>query len=40
MSRIVLPLLAVVVFAVVWQLAAASGIWNQTFVPYPATVWR
>ena len=23
-----------------WQLAAAAGIWNQTFVPYPATVWR
>ena len=27
-------------FFAVWQLAAASGIWNQTFVPYPSTVWR
>jgi taurine transport system permease protein len=24
----------------VWQIAAVSGIWNQTFVPYPGTVWR
>ncbi len=23
-----------------WQLVAASGIWNQTFVPYPSTVWQ
>jgi taurine transport system permease protein len=35
-----LPLLSVVVFLIVWQLAAAAGIWNATFVPYPATVWR
>ncbi|MDT5082638.1 MAG: taurine transport system permease protein, partial [Mycobacterium sp.] len=42
-SRLVkaaLPLLSVVVFLIVWQLAAAAGIWNPTFVPYPATVWR
>lgn len=35
-----LPLLSVVVFFGSWQLAAASGIWNQTFVPFPSTVWR
>jgi taurine transport system permease protein len=40
LTRAALPLLSVVVFGVVWQLAAASGIWNPTFVPYPATVWR
>ena len=40
LTRTALPLLSVVVFGAVWQLAAASGIWNQTFVPYPATVWR
>ena len=35
-----LPLLSLLVFFIVWQLAAASEIWNQTFVPYPSTVWR
>ncbi|BBY61804.1 ABC transporter permease [Mycolicibacterium helvum] len=40
LSRIGLPLLSLLVFFIVWQLAAASGIWNQTFVPYPSTVWR
>lgn len=35
-----LPLLSVLVFFVVWQFAAASEIWNQTFVPYPSAVWR
>ena len=30
-----LPLLSLLVFFIVWQLAAASEIWNQTFVPYP-----
>jgi taurine transport system permease protein len=35
-----LPLLSLLVFFVLWQLAAASEIWNQTFVPYPSTVWR
>ena len=35
-----LPLLSVLVFFAVWQLVAALGIWNQTFVPYPSTVWR
>ena len=33
-------MLSLIVFFVVWQIAAASGIWNQTFVPYPSTVWR
>jgi taurine transport system permease protein len=36
----VLPLVSVLVFAIVWQLVAVAGIWNQTFVPYPSTVWR
>jgi taurine transport system permease protein len=40
LTRLALPLLSLVVFFVLWQLAAASGIWNQTFVPYPSTVWR
>ena len=40
LTRAALPLLSVVVFLGVWQLAAASGIWNQTFVPYPSTVWQ
>ncbi len=35
-----LPLLSLLVFFILWQLAAASEIWNQTFVPYPSTVWR
>ena len=40
LARAALPLLSVVVFFIVWQLVAASGIWNQTFVPYPSTVWQ
>src|SRR3954453_5887968 len=39
-ARAVLPLLSVVVFLGAWQLAAAAGLWNQTFVPYPSSVWR
>jgi taurine transport system permease protein len=35
-----LPILSLVVFLLVWQLVAASGVWNETFVPYPSTVWR
>ncbi len=40
LTRATLPALSLIVFFVVWQVAAASGIWNQTFVPYPGTVWR
>lgn len=40
LTRAALPLLSVAVFFTGWQFAAASGIWNQTFVPYPSTVWR
>ncbi len=40
LTRAGLPLLSLLVFFGVWQLAAASEIWNQTFVPYPSTVWR
>ncbi|TFV58424.1 ABC transporter permease [Mycobacterium sp. PS03-16] len=40
LTRAALPVLSLVVFFAVWQLAAASGIWNQTFVPYPRTVWQ
>ncbi|OZC90642.1 ABC transporter permease [Rhodococcus sp. 06-412-2C] len=39
LPNVALPLLSLVVFVGVWQVAAASGIWNQTFVPYPSTVW-
>lgn len=35
-----LPLLSVLVFFAVWQTVATLGIWNETFVPYPSTVWR
>ncbi|KUI45934.1 ABC transporter permease [Mycobacterium sp. GA-1199] len=40
LTRAVLPVLSVLVFLGVWQLVAASGVWNQTFVPYPSEVWR
>lgn len=40
LTRAVLPVLSVLVFLGVWQLVAASGVWNQTFVPYPNEVWR
>ncbi|MBI3214223.1 MAG: ABC transporter permease [Mycobacterium sp.] len=40
LTRAALPLLSVLVFFGVWQAAASAGIWNQTFVPYPSTVWR
>ncbi|MBU3706848.1 MAG: ABC transporter permease [Mycobacterium sp.] len=39
-GRAVLPFASVLVFFGAWQAAAASGLWNQTFVPYPQTVWR
>jgi taurine transport system permease protein len=39
LTRAALPLLSLIVLFGVWQLVAASGIWNQTFVPYPSTVW-
>lgn len=38
--RAALPLVSLLVFFGVWQVAATSGVWNQTFVPYPSTVWR
>ncbi|TXI41440.1 MAG: ABC transporter permease [Mycobacterium sp.] len=40
LTRAALPALSVVAFFGAWQLAAATGIWNQTFVPFPSTVWR
>jgi taurine transport system permease protein len=40
LTRAALPVLSLIVFFIVWQLVAAAGIWNQTFVPYPSTVWR
>lgn len=39
LTRATLPLLSLLVFGLVWQSAAVSGVWNETFVPYPATVW-
>lgn len=38
-TRVGLPLLSVVVFGVVWQVVAVSGIWSETFVPRLGTVW-
>ena len=40
LTRAALPVLSLVVFFGLWQFAAASGIWNETFVPFPSTVWR
>ena len=40
LTRAALPLISVVVFLGAWQLAATAGIWNQTFVPFPSTVWK
>jgi taurine transport system permease protein len=40
LTRAALPLLSLAVFFAAWQFIAASGIWNQTFVPYPSTVWQ
>ncbi|WP_225726108.1 MULTISPECIES: ABC transporter permease [unclassified Nocardia] len=40
LARTLLPLLSVAVFLVAWQLVAAAGIWNETFVPRPIAVWR
>lgn len=40
LTNAALPALSVLVFFGAWQLAALSGIWNQTFVPFPSTVWR
>jgi taurine transport system permease protein len=40
LTRAALPLLSLAAFFAVWQLVAVSGIWDQTFVPYPSTVWR
>lgn len=34
-----LPLLSVVLFLIVYQLVAISGIWSETFVPRIGTVW-
>ncbi|QMU20691.1 ABC transporter permease [Gordonia rubripertincta] len=39
-TRVGLPLLSVVVFGIVWQLVAVSGIWSETFVPRLGTVWQ
>ncbi|MEU9807898.1 ABC transporter permease [Mycobacterium sp. NPDC050853] len=40
LTNAALPLLSVIVFFGLWQLAAVSGIWNQTFVPYPSSIWN
>lgn len=40
LARATLPLLSVLAFFAVWQTVATLGIWNETFVPYPSTVWR
>ncbi|WP_037163958.1 ABC transporter permease [Rhodococcoides fascians] len=40
LTTIGLPLVSLVVFIGVWQVAASSGVWNETFVPYPSTVWK
>lgn len=39
-TRVGLPLLSMVLFLLVWQLIAISGIWSETFVPRLGTVWQ
>ncbi|MFW0791339.1 ABC transporter permease [Gordonia sp. CPCC 205333] len=40
LTKFGLPILSVIAFFVVWEIAALSGVWSETFVPYPSTVWR
>lgn len=40
LTTIGLPLVSFVVFLGVWQVAATSGLWNETFVPYPSAVLK
>nr|WP_245549796.1 ABC transporter permease [Gordonia effusa] len=40
LAKFGLPVVSVIVFVAVWELAALSGTWSETFVPYPSTVWR
>ncbi|MGC0365930.1 taurine transport system permease protein [Rhodococcus sp. 27YEA15] len=40
LTTVGLPVLSVIVFGALWQLAAVSGTWSETFVPYPSTVWN
>ncbi|MGC4935629.1 ABC transporter permease [Gordonia sp. DT30] len=35
-----LPLLSLIVFLGLWQLAAVSGVWSEVFVPRLGTVWK
>ncbi|WP_035727316.1 ABC transporter permease, partial [Gordonia polyisoprenivorans] len=35
-----LPLLSLVLFLVLWQVAAVSGVWSEVFVPRLGTVWH
>ncbi|MFT4086775.1 MAG: ABC transporter permease [Gordonia sp. (in: high G+C Gram-positive bacteria)] len=35
-----MPLLSVLVFAGLWQLAAVSGVWSKTFVPPLQDIWH
>ncbi|GAA3971479.1 ABC transporter permease [Gordonia caeni] len=38
-TAVALPLASVLVFLGLWQLAAVSGIWSETFVPPLGNVW-
>jgi len=40
LTRAGLPVLSLLAFFAIWQFAAASGVWNETFIPFPSTVWR
>lgn len=40
LTRVGLPLISLVLFLVVWQIAAVSGVWSETFVPRLGTVWH
>lgn len=35
-----LPLLSLVLFLVLWQVVAVSGVWSEVFVPRLGTVWH
>ncbi len=38
--KVGLPVLSAALFAVLWQVAASSGIWSATFVPSIGSIWK
>lgn len=40
LTAVAVPLVSVLVLAGLWQIAASSGLWSETFVPPLGSVWR